>query len=149
MYKKLLFISILILIVNACENRRWYSIEQKTAEPFALLKDGIYASGDYVRSARVIKVNDKLIDKQNDKPFKIGVGTHKIMIYCNEASGEYDSSQQDTEKHGPVNTAKKARILTLEADTERVYRVNCVPYTHWWITDTETGGLAAGAKPDE
>ena len=147
MYKKILFISIIVLIADACANKKWYSIEQQPTEPYALLNDGIYASGDYLRSAVVRELNEEPIDKKNNEPFKVKPGTHRVMIHCNETKGEYDSIQQDALLIGPINLAKKAKTLTLETDIGRIYRVQCVPYTHWWIEDTETGKVVSGTKP--
>ena len=149
MYKKLLFISIAILIANSCEGRKWYLIEQQPAEPYALLKDGVYVSGEYLRSAIVININDELVNKQNNSPIKVKIGMHQVTIYCDEAKGIYNSNKQDVSKYEADNTRKKTKTLTFNAKTERVYRVFCVPYTHWWIEDTELNRVVSGIKPEE
>lgn len=147
MYKKLLFVSIIILIVTACGNRKWYSIEQQPAKPYAELKDGVYASGEYLRSAVVSNLNGKFIDKKKNSSLKVNVGIHQVTIYCDEANGEYNSNAQDGVGRGPINTEKHTKVLTLQADTQRVYRAFCLPYSHWWIEDTESGKVVTGEKP--
>ena len=70
--------------------------------------------------------------------FKINAGTHHVKVNCDEAKGNFNSNQL----MGP------ARMLVFEAQTQRMYKASCLPYTHWWIEDLENGDVVAGYKPE-
>jgi len=77
----LLFLSVL----TSCGSLHWHSIEQTPAEPVAYMRDGIYMSGAYVRSARVSEVDGRKVVKLENNLIELSVAKHQIKIYCDEA----------------------------------------------------------------
>ncbi len=132
-------IVILTVLLTSCNYTKWrYSIEQVPAEPVAYLKDGVFVSGDYIRNASIIEIDGVAIEHSNDKPLQVSIGKHSLKILCAEASGEYDSA----------NLSGKEKLLEFEAETQRTYLIRCIPFTHWWVEDSENKKIVAGNKPD-
>ncbi len=120
----------------ACGALSWYSIEQSPAESVAYLRDGVFMSGDYIRSTRISEINGSTDITRENKLIKITIGKHQIKVYCEEAVGEFNS----------LDFIGEERVLEFQAEIQRMYHVRCKPYTHWWIEDIENGKVVAGEK---
>ncbi|MFK7816891.1 MAG: hypothetical protein AB8B92_11210 [Gammaproteobacteria bacterium] len=138
MYKiKFLIVTIVMpMSLVACGALSWYSIEQTPADSVAYLRDGVFLSGDYVRSASISEINGNSNIARENALIKISTGKHQVKIYCEEAVGEFNS----------LEFIGKAKVLELHAKIQRTYHVRCKPYTHWWIEDVENGEIVAGEK---
>ncbi len=136
-YWQKIIVSVLsIALLNACGSLSWHSIEQTPAVPMAYMRDGVYVSGAYVRSASITEIDGKLVAKSNDNLIKVTLGEHRVKINCDEAEGEFDTKEFNGE----------TKILKFEAKIQRTYLVRCVPFTHWWIEDLENNEVVAGEK---
>jgi len=127
---------ILILLNSACGIVNWHSIEQVPAEPFAYIRDGVFVSGNYVRSAKVIQIDDITYEGSKTPLLEIGLGKRRVKILCGEAKGDFDTKQFTGQE----------KILEFEAQIQRTYRVGCLPHTHWWIEDLDNQKIVAGEK---
>jgi hypothetical protein len=114
----------------------WHSIEQTPAESIAYIRDGVFVSGEYIRSASIAEIDSQAVAQSNNNLIEIGLGKHQVKIYCDEAKGEFNSLELDG----------KAKILELDAQVQRTYLVRCEPYSHWWIEDLESKSVVAGEK---
>jgi hypothetical protein len=124
------------LFLVSCGATSWYSIQQTPAEPVAYLRDGVVMSGDYIRGATISEVDENAVMVRENGLILVPVGTHKLKIMCEEAYGKFNSNE----------FVGKARVLELDAKTQRTYKVYCKPYTHWWIEDIENGDVVAGEE---
>lgn len=138
MYKIKFFIVAIIMHISlvSCGALSWYSIEQSPADSVAYLRDGVFVRGDYVRSANISEINGNSVKARENALIKISTGKHQIKVHCEEAVGEFNSSE----------FIGKAKVLELQAKIQRTYHVRCRPYTHWWIEDVENGEVVAGEK---
>ncbi|NNC66791.1 MAG: hypothetical protein HKN83_01995 [Gammaproteobacteria bacterium] len=114
----------------------WHSIEQTPATPIAYMRDGVFVSGDYIRSATIAEIDGRLVTKSGNNLFEISIGKHQVKIFCDEAEGEFNSQEFSGE----------AKTLVFEAKIQRTYLVRCVPFSHWWIEDLENKAVVAGHK---
>lgn len=128
---------LLIQFLQACASSRWYSVTQEPAVPYAYVHDGVFVSGNYVRSALITEIDGNTVENSTSNELKISIGLHQVKIYCDEAKGSYDSSE----------LSGQARVLEFEAHTERRYKAFCMPFTHWWIEDLENKQIVVGQKP--
>ena len=124
-------------LIQSCGSPRWYAVEQELAEPYAYIHDSVFVLNDYIRVASVREIDGNLIDGEPTKNLKISTGKHQVKIFCDEAEGSYDS----------VNLLGEAKVLEFDANIQRTYKVFCLPYTHWWIEDFESGNVVAGERP--
>ena len=127
---------ILIMPLVSCGAHSWHSIEQTPATPTAYIRDGVFVSGDYVRSALIAEIDGKPVIKLENHLIEVEVGKHQIKILCNEAVGEYNTEE----------FIGQAKTLEFMAQIQRTYLVHCVPFTHWWIEDIENKAVVAGKK---
>lgn len=127
---------ILVVPLYSCGTLSWHSIEQSPASPIAYMRDGVFMSGDYVRSAIIAEIDGKKVVKPRNNLVEVAVGKHQIKVFCDEAKGEFNSKEFNG----------KAKILEFEAQIQRTYLVRCVPYSHWWIEDLESKAVIAGQK---
>ena len=132
------YLTILIIIfpLVSCGAHSWHSIEQTPATPTAYIRDGVFVSGDYVRSALIAEIDGKSIVKQKNHLVEVEVGKHQIKVFCNEAEGEYNTEE----------FIGQAKTLEFEAQIQRTYLVHCMPFTHWWIEDIENKAVVAGER---
>ena len=128
--------STFIISLASCGALSWHSIEQTPALPIAYLKDGVFVSGDYVRSTSIAEIDGKAIHISSNHLVEVSVGIHQVKVFCDEAEGEFNSEEFSGE----------AKMLEFEAQTQRTYVIRCVPYTHWWIEDLENKSVVAGDK---
>lgn len=138
--KPLLLITTLVLPLSLCSCGivAWHSIEQTPAEAVAYMRDGVFVSGGYVRSALIAEIDGKEIIQSDNNLIQISLGTHQVNISCGEAEGEFNSEELNG----------KAKTLEFEAKMQRTYLVQCIPYTHWWIEDLENKAVVGGEKLD-
>lgn len=138
MYKirLLIFNIIMPMSLFSCGALSWYSIEQTPADSISYLRDGVFMSGDYIRSTTISEVDGKSVLSRDQKLIKVSTGRHKIKVLCEEANGEFNS----------LDFTGKAKVLVIDAKIQRTYQVLCKPYTHWWIEDVENGEVIAGEK---
>lgn len=129
----------LVMQLFSCGTTRWYSVEEQLAEPVAYISDGVYVSGDYIRSATVTEIDGNEVEDRASYKLNINTGTHHVKIYCDEAKGNFNSN----------DLKGRAKTLEFEAQTQRKYKAYCLPYTHWWIEDLENGKTVAGYKPEQ
>jgi len=133
----LCFISLIFIMpLVSCGAHSWHSIEQTPATPIAYLRDGVFVSGDYVRSALIAEIDGNSVIKSKNHLVEVAVGKHKVKVFCNEAEGEYNSEE----------FVGQAKTLEFEARIQRTYLVHCVPFTHWWIEDLENKVVVAGER---
>ena len=135
---RLYVIIFFLLTVTSCGSGRWYSIGQEPAKPIAYIRGGVFVSGEYVRSASIAEIDGKESAMHSEQNFQIPIGTRRITINCDEAKGSYDSKE----------FTGQSKILEFDAETEKIYRVWCKPYTHWWIEEIATKKTVAGLRPD-
>ena len=128
-----------VITLCSCGALRWHSVEQIPAEEVAYMRDGVFVSGNYVRSTKITEIDGKPAKDKNRGLREIGVGVHTVKIKCEEAIGTFNSNK----------LAGKTKILEFEAQTQRTYQVHCMPYTHWWIEDSENKSVVAGEKHSE
>ncbi len=133
---KYIVLTLLTSTICACGALRWHSVEEMPAESIAYIRDGVFVSGNYIRSATIVEIDGKKSEESNQGLHEINIGTHEITIYCDEAEGEFDSNE----------LTGKSRILKFEAQIQRTYLVRCEPFTHWWIEDSENQSIVAGEK---
>lgn len=114
----------------------WHSTEQTPAEPIAYIRDGVFVSGEYVRSASIAEIDNEPVVQSNSNLIQLSLGKHQVKILCDEAKGEFNSLEMDG----------KAKTLELIAQIQRTYLVRCEPYSHWWIEDLESKSVVAGEK---
>ncbi|QMU60855.1 MAG: hypothetical protein GKR92_03760 [Gammaproteobacteria bacterium] len=136
--KSMLCLECLALVVPlySCGALSWHSIEQTPATPIAYVRDGVFVSGDYVRSALIAEIDGKKVVKPSNNLVEVAVGKHQIKVFCDEAQGEFNSEE----------FSGKAKTLEFEAQIQRTYLVRCVPFSHWWIEDLESKAVIAGQK---
>jgi hypothetical protein len=134
----LLFQTFLICLLAppSCGLVPWHSIEQTPAEPVAYMRDGVFVSADYVRSAVIAEIDGKAAVKTSDNLVKVSVGKHHVKVLCEEAKGKFNTNEFKGE----------AKVLEFEALIQRTYLVRCMPYTHWWIEDSENNQVVAGER---
>ena len=130
---------LLVMQLFSCGTTRWYSVEEQLAESVAYISDGVYVSGDYIRSATVTEIDGNEIKEGAGNKLTINTGTHHVKIYCDEAKGSFNSN----------DLKGRAKTLEFEAQTQRKYKAYCMPYTHWWIEDLDNGKTVAGYKPEQ
>lgn len=127
------------LTLASCGHSRWrYSIEQVPAEPTAYLRDGVFVSGEYIRYATISELDGVPVVRNGSEPLSVSLGAHKLKVHCSEAEGKYDTSK----------VSGKEKTLEFEAEIQRTYLVRCMPYTHWWVEDSENKKIVAGEKPE-
>ena len=108
------FISLIFIMpLVSCGAHSWYSIEQTPATPIAYLRDGVFVSGDYVRSALIAEIDGKSVLTQKNHLVEVAVGKHQVKVFCNEAEGEYNSEE----------FVGQAKTLEFEARIQR--KVSC------------------------
>jgi len=136
--KSVLCLECLILVVPlySCGALSWHSIEQTPATSIAYMRDGVFVSSDYVRSAIIAEIDGKEVVKPNNNLVEVAVGKHQIKVFCDEAKGEFNSKE----------FSGKAKMLEFEAQIQRIYLVRCMPFSHWWIEDLESKAVIAGQK---
>lgn len=134
---KLMLCAVFMSLMSSCGATRWHAIQEIPAEPTAYIRDGVFVSGDYIRNATIAEIDGKPIDRASKNVAEIDLGVRKIKILCDEARGKFSSRE----------LAGQAKTLTLEAKIQRTYIVRCLPYTHWWIEDSENRSVVAGEKP--
>ncbi len=137
-YIRIFLYFVLACLMQACGSSRWYSIEQEPATPHAFIHQTVFVLEDYIRVTSIREIDGKVVDKNKNNKITISATKHQIKIYCDETRGAYDSN----------SLSGQARILEFEAKMQRVYRVYCYPYTHWWIEDSENSEVVAGEKPN-
>ncbi len=120
----------------SCGALRWHSIEQTPAEPIAYMRDGVYVSGAYVRSALIAEIDGNKVIKPSNNLVEVPIGKHIVKVFCDEAEGEFNSNE----------FSGVAKTLEFEAHIQRTYLVRCTPFTHWWIEDLESNSVVAGEK---
>ena len=123
--------------IQSCGSPRWYAVEQNLAEPYAYIHGSVFVRNDYIRVASVSEIDGTIVDSETRKNLKISTGKHQVKIFCDEAEGTYDST----------DLVGKAKVLEFDANIQRTYKVFCLPYTHWWIEDFESGNVVAGERP--
>ena len=133
---KYITLTLLTSTIFACGALRWHSVEQMPAESLAYIRDGVFVSGNYIRSATITEIDGKKAEESNQGLHEISIGTHEVTIYCDEAEGEFDSNK----------LVGRSKILNFEARIQRTYLVRCTPFTHWWIEDLENKAVVAGEK---
>ena len=126
-----------VILLTSCGLSRWHAIEEIPAEQTAYLRDGVFVSGDYIRNATVSEIDGKTVDRDNKDRIEIMLGMRQIKVLCDEARGSFDSS----------DLAGESKILSFEAKVQRTYLVRCLPFSHWWIEDSENHSIVAGEKP--
>ena len=126
-------------MVTSCGSGKWYSIEQEPAEPIANIRGGVFVTGEYIRSASILEIDDQELNMHSEQNFQIPIGMRKIKISCDEAKGSFDSGK----------FAGQSKTLVFEAKTEKNYRAWCKPYTHWWIEEMNTKKIVAGVRPEQ
>ena len=137
-FKVLLFQTVLICLLTppSCGIVPWHSIEQTPAEPVAYMRDGVFVSSDYVRSAIIAEIDGKAVVKPSDNLVVVSLGKHHVKVLCEEAKGKFNTNE----------FKGKAKVLEFEALIQRTYLVHCMPYTHWWIEDSENNRVVAGER---
>ncbi|MEM7401198.1 MAG: hypothetical protein AAF304_04530 [Pseudomonadota bacterium] len=136
-FSKLILCAAFTSLLTSCGATRWHSIQEIPAEPTAYIRDSVFVSGDYIRNATIDEIDGNPIDRTSRNVAEIDLGVRKIKILCDEARGEFSSS----------DLVGQAKTLTIEAKIQRTYIVRCLPYTHWWIEDAENRSVVAGEKP--
>ncbi len=135
---KFIVITLLTTTICACGAIRWHSVEQIPAESKAYIRDGVFLSGNYIRSATIAEIDGKKVKESKKGLYEISVGVHEVKIYCDEAKGEFNSNELEG----------KSKILKFDARIQRTYLARCTPFTHWWIEDSENEAVVAGEKYD-
>ena len=102
----------------------------------AFIRDGVFVSGEYVRSAEITEIDGKTAAESANGLYEVSVGIHEIKIHCDETKGSFNTK----------NLVGKAKTLKFEAQMQRTYIVRCMPFTHWWIEDSENNAVVAGEK---
>jgi len=126
----------LITPLFSCGIAPWHSTEQIPSEPVAYIRDGVFVSGEYIRSASIAEIDNQAVTKSNNNLIEITLGQHQVKIYCDEAKGQFNSLEFNGE----------AKILEFEAQIQRTYQVRCEPFSHWWIEDLENNNVVAGER---
>lgn len=126
-----------LLFLQACFTSRWYSIEQEPAQQMAYIHASVFVTNDYIRSTLIHEIDGEEVENAAKGKLEINVGTHRVKIFCDEAKGNYDSDE----------LKGQSKELEFEAFTQRTYKALCLPYSHWWIEDSENGKVVAGQKP--
>ncbi len=127
---------LLIVLLCSCGALRWHSIEQMPADEIAFIRDGVFVTGEYVRSAAITEIDGKAATESESGLYEVSVGIHEIKVHCDETKGSFNSK----------DLIGKAKTLKFEAQIQRTYLVRCVPFTHWWIEDSENNAIVAGEK---
>ena len=133
---KLLLGIVVVSIIWGCGSLRWHSVEQIPAEAVAYMRDGVFVSGKYIRSAKITKIDNIVANETVDSLHQISIGTHEVIIHCAEAEGAFNSNE----------LKGKTKNLVFKAEIQRTYLVRCEPFTHWWIEDLESKAVVAGEK---
>ncbi len=132
-----LLVCVFTIFLSSCAATRWHAIEEIPAEATAYLRDGVFVSGDYIRHATISEIDGKPVDRKNKDLIEISLGVHEVKILCDETRGKFNSN----------DLLGQSKTLTLDAKIQRTYIIRCLPYTHWWIEDSENNSIVAGEKP--